>query len=135
MSASSRNNYESYNGDYYSTLSDAPVDGIAQLCQKGYITLPTYFEIASLDVDSATVISEHPWSTQAVTLADGSSWRSSSSPYSQLSSGNLTQSGNQYKPTSCGTLILLKCKCSSIISSLSPLIRPSDILLSQLDSS
>ena len=112
----SRTNYVLFNGHYYSTLADVPVDGTGYLlCQNTLVALPSGWEIAPDSSDSQAVIAAHTWSTGALLVAGGNNYcgkQYGGQPGTQTHCGDYPwyQSGNQFALTGCYAEILIKSK-------------------------
>ena len=102
-------NAVSYNGRIYSTLSDVPVDGGDQLCQNGYISLPSGYTVAPDNADSIAVIAAHTWSTDVVIVASGNAYGVSrfSNGTQYGSGGLLSQNGSSYLSNLCFGEVLI----------------------------
>ena len=112
----SRTNYVLFNGHYYSTLADVPVDGTGYLlCQNTLVALPSGWEIAPDSSDSQAVIAAHTWSTGALLVAGGNNYcgkQYGGQPGMQTRCGDYPwyQSGSQFALTGCYAEILIKSK-------------------------
>ena len=110
-----------FNGHYYSTLADVPVDGVGYLCQNTLVALPSGWEIAPDSSDSQAVIAAHTWSTGALivaggTMAGGNNMNNycgkqyGGQPGIHCGNYPWYQSGSQFAVTSCFSEILIKSK-------------------------
>ena len=108
-----RNNWVQYNGNYYSTLTDVPINSQYH-CQDKSLTLPTYWVIAPNTDASNRVASNYWWGADCVLVEDGYDYVGYSNPYyyNQCSLVIVLQANNSYTTSSSKTCsqILIMCK-------------------------
>ena len=107
-----------HNGYNYAALDKTNPASKKIGCQTSYIALPAGWTIAPNNADSSNVISQYPWGTAVMVLADGASYWTRTGSF--LSNGVLlTQSTNgtaKYAVSACSLRILIHQRSSSICS-------------------
>lgn len=100
-----------YKGKTYSTLSDVSVSSYQTLCQSGWITMPSGWNLAPDNADTRYLASAYTWSTDVIVLSSGKGIRTKKFPPSGIEYGDsqlkYVQNGNQYMVPYCSYQILI----------------------------
>ena len=101
------------NGASYATLDAHSKDDTVYECQRVYLTLPSQWSVAPDNADSTAVTAAYNWGTHVLVYAGGSGrWTkykgSDAAGSLWASSGRLSSSVDQYKPSGCNYRILIK---------------------------
>ena len=110
-----RSYYYIYNGKYFSTLADVPLNlSPATTCQTNPYYLPSGWVLAPDNADSARAISSNSWSTSTVVVSSGVGYYSAST-YGSINKAYSSWLVTGGSKTTGYTYNCIKCPCQVLI--------------------